>query len=61
MLGFTLLSCQYLTLDLIITESCICLGDFSGIYKPKETDAFQNTRKYPTVCNSIYITFDTEL
>ena len=26
-----------------------------------ETDALQNTRKYPIVCSSINITFDTEL
>ena len=27
----------------------------------QETDALQNTRKYPIVCSSINITFDTEL
>ena len=32
-----------------------------GIYKAQETDALQNTRKYPIVCSSISITFDTEL
>ena len=30
-----------IALDLIITESNICLGDFSGIYEAQETDAFQ--------------------
>ena len=35
--------------------------NFSGIYKAHETDALQNTRKYPIVCSSINITFDTEL
>ena len=30
-----------IALDLIITESSICLRDFSGIYEAQETDAFQ--------------------
>ena len=38
-----------LALDLIITESSICLRDVSGINEAQETDAFQNTRKYFTV------------
>ena len=28
---------------------------------PVENDALQNTKKYPIVCSSINITFDTEL
>ena len=46
-----------LALNLIITESSMCLRDFSDIYK--ETDAFGNTRKYLTVWNSIYIELST--
>ena len=30
-----------IALDLIFTESSICLRDFSGIYESQETDAFQ--------------------
>ena len=33
----------------------------TNIYKAQETDVLQNTRKYPIVCSSINITFDTEL
>ena len=43
-IGFTLHSCyrvNMIALDLIITESSICLRDFSGIYEAQETDAFQ--------------------
>ena len=41
-----------IALDLIITESSICLRDLSGIYKAQETDAFQtlgNIRQFAIV------------
>ena len=34
-----------LALDLIFTDSTICLRDFSGIYEAQETDALQKHKE----------------
>ena len=58
-IDFTRTRDNMLALDLMFTESSICLREL--LWHLQSSRDPQNTRKYPIVFSSINITFDTEL